>query len=175
MNKIEARKLFKVEIKLITSEESKNRRDELVSLLSNLDSFKNAQKVGLYYPLKYELDLTILMELYPKKKYYFPRVIKDSLNFYLVNDLSELKPSLFSLKEPLEGTILERDIDLYLVPCLLTSGNYRIGHGAGFYDKYFAKYDGFKVGIVQKRFKNLEIENHDHDIPMDVILWQQLS
>lgn len=170
MNKIEARKFFKTEVKLISDEEKQARKAELINLLSNLENFKKANKIGLYYPLKYELDLTILMELFPNKKYYFPKVVKNSLNFYLVKDLSELEPSLFGLKEPLKGKVLEREIDLYLVPCLLSTDNFRIGHGAGFYDKYFSKFNGFKVGIVHQRFKNLKIENHDHDIAMDVIL-----
>lgn len=170
MNKKEARVFFKKEVELITNKEKEERTDELIKLLSSLDCFIKANKIGLYYPLKYELDLTILMKLFPNKKFYFPKVVKNSLNFYLVENLNELKPSLFGLKEPLNSNILEREIDLYLVPCLLSTGNFRIGHGAGFYDKYFSKYNGYKVGIVHQRFKDLKIENHDHDIPMDVIL-----
>ncbi len=170
MTKKEARQLFKSQIKLITNEEKNKRTNELINLISNLEEFKKATKIAIYYPLKYEMNLTKLIELFPMKKFYFPKVVKDSLNFYLITNLEELKPSLFGLKEPLESVNLERDIEVYLVPCLASSNNYRIGHGAGFYDKYFAKYNGFKVGITYHEFKDLDVDYNDHDIPMDVIL-----
>ncbi|MCK9234463.1 MAG: 5-formyltetrahydrofolate cyclo-ligase [Acholeplasmatales bacterium] len=170
MTKKRARTFFKEQYPMITKEEKQTRQKQLLTLISNLKEFQEALKVALYYPLYYEIDLTDLMEKFSEKQFYFPKVVKDSLNFYLVKDVNLLKPSVFGLKEPSESFLLEREIDLYLVPCLASSDNYRLGHGKGYYDKYFHQYKGYKVGIVYLRFKNLDITIDSHDIPMDVIL-----
>lgn len=171
MNKIEARINFKEKYKQLSKEEKLIRKEELINLISNLDEFKKASKIAIYSPLYYEIDLTSLMELFPEKKFYFPRVVKRDLDFHLVTNLNnDLIPSIFNLKEPKEDLEIERNIDLYLVPCLSTSNKYRLGHGSGFYDRYFSKYNGFKVGITYPLFREIEIENNAHDIPMDIVL-----
>lgn len=169
-SKQEARLFAKKTIKELTYAEKEKRQREIFTLLKENKQFLLAKTVGIYYPLVHEIDLLQLKEIYPEKKFYFPRTKKRDMNFCLVEDLADLVKGRFNLKEPNNEAIIGFDLDLYLVPCLATFNNYRLGHGAGYYDMYFSREKGYKVGIVFKELKDLNIEINTHDIPMDIIL-----
>lgn len=170
MTKKEVRKQARKTIKKMTKKDKEKRALEVIGLLKENDVFSRAKKVAIYYPLKHEINLLGLLEMYPDKKFYFPKTNKGFMDFRKVNDLTTLVDGKFDLKEPNENAIVETLIDVYLVPCMATYKNYRIGHGAGYYDKYFKRLDGYKIGIVFKELKDLKIDVEKHDIPMDIIL-----
>jgi len=171
VDKTQARRLAKDLKKVITSADILNRQKEILTFLMTYEPFLNAEKVGLYHPIENEVNLLILMHLYPDKTFYFPRTEKDhQLTFRVVSDLSKLVKGKFGLREPDKNTPVEENIDCYLVPCVATSGLYRIGHGAGFYDNYFQDHQGHKIGIVHQLLKDLNVEMNEFDIPMDVII-----
>lgn len=169
-NKEEVRTHAKKTIKNLTTEERKKRQEEIILLLKKNKEFLRAKKVGIYYPLDHEVDLLILKELYPEKEFYFPRTKKYDMDFCLVNDLSELVFGKFNLKEPNNQALIGLDLDVYLVPCLASFNNYRIGHGAGYYDIYFKREKGYKIGIVFQELKDQKVIINNYDIPMDIIL-----
>ncbi len=146
------------------------RNKEILEYIVNYERFLNAQKIALYYPIKKEINLLSLMVIFPDKEYFFPRMEGNTLSFRKVNNLLELEDAKFNIKEPKKDTLVEENIDLYFVPCLLTSGNFRIGYGKGYYDNYFKNHQGFKVGIVHKELKDVNVKIDSHDIPMDFII-----
>ncbi|MGI6360337.1 MAG: 5-formyltetrahydrofolate cyclo-ligase [Acholeplasmatales bacterium] len=146
------------------------RNKEILEYIIHDERFLSAQKIALYYPIKKEINLLSLMVVFPSKEYFFPRMEGNTLSFRKVNNLSELEDAKFNLKEPKNNALVEENIDLYFVPCLLTSGNFRIGYGKGYYDNYFKNHQGFKVGIVHKELKNVSAKIDSHDVPMDFII-----
>lgn len=148
-----------------------NRNKEVLEYIINDERFLNSKKIALYYPIKKEINLLSLMVLFPNKEYFFPRMEGNTLSFRKVTDILELEDAKFNLKEPKKTSKIEENIDIYYVPCLLTSGEFRIGYGKGFYDNYFKNHQGFKVGIVHKKLKNIHAKIDEHDIPMDYIIW----
>lgn len=170
MTKKEARNYARKVIKTLKVKDKEKRALELIALLKTNKQFMSAKKVALYHPLDHEVNLLKLMELFPGKTFYFPKTKKYYMDFREVNNLSTLREGKFNLKEPSKDAKVETEIDVYLVPCLLTADNYRIGHGAGYYDRYFKRLDGYKIGIVFKELKNLNVKVDEHDIPMDIIL-----
>lgn len=167
MTKKEARVYAK---KIIKKVDKKARALELIDLLKVNEEFLKAKKVALYHPLDHEVDLLSLMEMFKDKKFYFPKTKKDYMDFREVNDLSLLIDGKFNLKEPNINALVEDEIDVYLVPCLASNKNFRIGHGAGYYDRYFKRRKGYKIGIVFKELKDLNVKVDFYDIPMDIIL-----
>lgn len=155
---------------LLTKEEQIQRSLEVMNLLMKHELFMKASKIGIYYPLKNEIDLTPLIEKFPNKMFYFPKTVGNTLTFSKVQNVEELVPGRFGLKEPKEGLYVEKDIDVYLVPCLATSGLYRIGYGAGYYDQYFNTAKGYKIGITYNELKNYHVKFSHFDIPMDEII-----
>lgn len=169
-SKKEARLFARKIVNNLTPLDKEKRADEIINLLKENKEFQAAEKVGIYYPLKHEINLLILKDLYPKKKFYFPRTKNKEMDFCEVTNLDELVLGKFNLLEPKKDKEVTVNIDVYLVPCIATTDNYRIGHGAGFYDLYFKREKGYKIGIVFKELKNLNIEINHYDIPMDIIL-----
>lgn len=170
MNKQEARIKAKQLIKELTPSERQIIEGIKIKLISENKEFLKAKKVGLYHPLNHEINLLKLMDLFKDKKFYFPKTNHPIMDFRLVTNLSDLVDGKFNLKEPSEDALIEQNIDVYIVPCLATHKTYRIGHGAGYYDRYFSVYKGYKIGIVHEPLKDLEISVDDYDIPMDKII-----
>ncbi len=170
MDKNKARKIARDFFANLKEQDLIKRKQEIIKFLKINPQFITAKKVGIYYPLIGEIDLTSLLVLYPEKQFYFPKTENKDLTFREVNDLKELQLGKFGLKEPTLLHKKEQFIDLYLVPCVATTKNYRIGHGAGYYDRYFKNHFGYKIGIVHQAMKNLDVDVEVHDIAMDEIL-----
>ena len=63
---------------------------------------------------------------------------------------NDLKPGRYGIPEPVntDNVVDPFEIDAVIVPCLSCDHEgRRIGHGAGYYDRYLPKINGFKVGI----------------------------
>ena len=76
----------------------------LAQKLSQLDEYKKAKNVMLFYPTKYEIDLRGLLE--DDKNFYLPRVKDENLLIcpYLVGE--SLKKSCFNILEPCSEPVL---------------------------------------------------------------------
>lgn len=170
MSKLKTRKKAKEIITSFTTEKRSEIEAEKIKLISENKEFLKAKKVGIYHPLNHEINLLKLMALFKDKSFYFPKTNYPNMDFRLVTDIDELVDGKFNLKEPGDNAIIEADIDVYLVPCLATNKNYRLGHGAGYYDRYFSIFKGYKIGVVHSELKDEEFSVNDHDIPMDEII-----
>ena len=146
------------------------RTKEILTYIMNDERFLKAEKIGIYYPIKKEINLLILMQLYPEKSFYFPRLEGKTLSFRQITQIDELEPAKFNTRQPKKHHEIETNIDIYYVPCVLTYKNYRIGHGKGYYDHYFKDHSGYKVGIVHEALKDVEADIDIFDIPMDYII-----
>lgn len=170
MDKNQARKMAYSHYKEMDELTYLERMKEILESITSFEPFIQAKKVGIYYPIKKEINLLSLMHLYPKKIFYFPRLEGKTLSFRQISDIENLEGSKFGTRQPKKDAVIEKEIDVYFVPCVLTSGLYRIGHGKGYYDYYFKEHQGLKVGIVHKALKNKDVKVNEFDIPMDIIL-----
>ena len=95
--------------------------------------------------------LSLIQELLKTKRVCVPKVNQDTMDFYEIDSLDDLKEGYFHVLEPTTtALILPEDIDCMLVPMLaFDKQKYRVGYGKGFYDKYFARgYHGYKLGLA---------------------------
>lgn len=126
----------------------------IVSKLMEHEKFKQAKVIGIYYPIKQEVNITSL-DL-SDKVVCFPKINSDNeLDFIVVNDKTKWEINKFGIKEPKSGKILNNKIDLLVIPALGTNGNnYRLGYGKGYYDKFLSKYHPlYTIGLVLDNFK----------------------
>lgn len=170
MTKKEARTFVRNKSKYIKRSNYLLWNEIIGSKIENNSNFIKAKKVGIYYPINKEFNFLYLMEKYPNKEFYFPKTIKKDLIFIKVNNINELVDGPFNLKEPVLNSNQKTELDLYIVPCVASHKNYRIGHGAGYYDYYFKNNKGYKIGVVHPLFKDLDVEVNSYDIPMDEII-----
>jgi 5-formyltetrahydrofolate cyclo-ligase len=88
-----------------------------------------------------------------------------------------LKSGAFGIPVPEE---LEIDLPpgdaLVIVPCVGFADNgHRIGHGAGYYDRFLAAHEGRKIGIAFEAQRVPDFEVEPHDVRMDVIVTEVAS
>lgn len=146
-------------------------------LLALRSEFQQATNIALFAGRSFEIDLMALFQLAPRP-YAFPSVDSSTreLRFYLINDPSELSPGNLGILEPPEKKATEvkwgKD-DLVLVPgfafdCFGT----RIGSGAGYYDRFFARVKlTHRWGIgFQQQFHHQELAHSPHDVRMQAIV-----
>ena len=60
---------------------------------------------------------------------------------------------------------------ILLIPTLgFNQKNFRLGYGGGYYDRTLTVISALTIGICFKIGKSSEIEEEDHDIPLDIII-----
>ncbi|MCC7262218.1 MAG: 5-formyltetrahydrofolate cyclo-ligase [Candidatus Latescibacteria bacterium] len=97
------------------------------------------------------------------------------LRHALIQDLDQLQPGRWGLFEPTadHSSWLE-DLDLInlvVVPGLAFDrrGN-RLGLGGGYYDRFLARVEGLKAGLIYHPLLRGELPAEPHDIPMDLVV-----
>lgn len=95
------------------------------------------------------------------------------MSFRLVSDLSELRSGKFGIPEPVPDApeLTPQAGDIMIVPalCCDTHGN-RLGHGAGYYDRYLAEHACFTVCLCRKRMLESVIPTEPTDIAVSLVL-----
>ena len=161
--KNELRKCFKNKCKSEYSE-------KLAELLRQTDVYKNAKNIMLFYPLKNEVNLLSILED-ETKNFYLPRINGEDLFCcpYCKGDI--LLISKFKTKEPTSEPVDKNLIDLIIVPALCCArNNYRLGYGAGYYDRFLVGYKGKTAVCLPKEMIVEDIHPGDYDIPVDIVI-----
>ncbi len=103
-----------------------------------------ARNILICYPFRSEINTKIIIEdaLNKGKKIILPRVDKNKLNLYFVNNLKDkLGKGAYGIMEP-DPLLCKRtkaaDIDLAVTPGIGFDKNFnRLGYGGGFFDRLF--------------------------------------
>lgn len=141
-----------------------------VSKIISLDILSKYQNIGIYYPLRYEINLLELINHYKDKNFYLPQT-REVLEFVKYNINDTLVDGPYNIKEPIGCGVDIKVMDCILIPCVaITKDMRRIGYGKGYYDKTFANYTGFKIGICYGEFTNLDINADEFDLIMDMVI-----
>ncbi len=141
--------------------------------LKKIYAFKNAQKIGAYYPTGSEiLTQDIIQELLSQgKEVFLPKVTGDAMEFRKIIDFSSLEHGNFDIMEPKENCPVDRNLDVILVPTVgIDPSGVRLGYGHGFYDKYLAENKITTISLVLEKQIIKRIPKSDHDILIDWIV-----
>ena len=141
--------------------------DYIIREIQKDEHFINAKCVGLFYPLKNEVNLIPLTR--GNKKYAFPKVEPDGIHFYLLDANTSFKKSKFGVLEPADGIKVDQEIDYLLVPALaISKDKNRIGFGKGYYDQFLALHRPKHIYGVIYDFQEIESFNTEpHDQKLD--------
>lgn len=141
-----------------------------------LPSWEKARTVMAFVSLPAEPDTRELMEtaLREGKTLLLPRCVDGKhMTALPVKDLSALKPGALGIPEPVpaeEKTVVPEP-DLILVPCVAaTPGGIRLGHGAGYYDRFLAEHGGEKVCLCFRAFLRSDLPAEETDMPADRVV-----
>lgn len=115
--------------------------------------YQDADAVLFYYPLGKEVSLLQVIKdaLVQKKHIAFPKVTGNTMQFYEIFDLRELRAGSFQIMEP-DSTCCRPaawEPDLCFVPgTAFDRRGARIGYGRGYYDRYFADKETVLAGCA---------------------------
>ena len=135
--------------------------------------FKDANKIGAYYPIGSEvLTQDILQEILSSgRELFLPKVIEDEIEFRKITDFSCLEKGNFDIMEPKDVCPVDNNLNLLLVPTVgISQDGVRLGYGHGFYDKFLSKNQTETVSLVFEKQVIKKIPHTDHDIIMNWIL-----
>lgn len=99
-----------------------------------------------------------------------------ALEARLVSALEELVPGAYGIPEPGVGcpAVSRDDIDLILVPCLLCDRRgIRLGHGAGYYDRFLAGYGGVTACLCPPERLQSPLPADAWDVPVSLVVTGQ--
>ena len=132
--------------------------EKIVNVATSLVSFRHADIILLYAPIKSEIDVMPIFDIAKSKgkKVAFPKCnLEDrTMKFHFVESLDELEVCAYGIREPKEEAPVfdpetEKGSVLCFVPGLAFDVyGYRLGYGKGYYDKFMNKFTGSTIGLA---------------------------
>ena len=142
----------------------------LADKLTKMEEYKKAKNIMIFYPLKNEVDLRILLKD-KTKKFYLPKINGENLLCCPYEEDGETCMSCFNTCEPISEPCSKSCIDVVIVPALAVDINgFRIGYGKGFYDRFLKNYAGLKVVCIPSKLIVKTVFPEKHDIRMDFVI-----
>lgn len=131
------------------------------------------QCIGIYVGVGNEVATVQLIEwcLAQHKKVCCPRVHKDTMDFYEITSLDDLKSGVYGLLEPIgNDPIKPEEIMCMVMPLVgFNEAGQRIGQGKGYYDKYLKQSECLKIGLAFE-WQKIDFKAEAHDIDVDLII-----
>lgn len=150
---------------------------EITRQVLDLPFWKEAGTVMAYWSLPEEPDTREIMEtaLREGKTLLLPRCVDTTRMIALpVSDLSEPKAGTMGIPEPeMPGneTVSAPEPDLILVPCVAAAPHgVRLGHGAGYYDRFLAEHTGTTVCLCFRALLRGDLPAEGTDIITDLVI-----
>ncbi len=175
-----ARKIVQFRLSQLDSEEIDGLSRDLIEELEHFIPLDDAKSIAGFMPLPDEVQYLSYLEEANAigKDVYLPKVEGEILNFYQVQDFTELIRGKFGILEPNPDihSLMQAPAEIFLIPGV-AFGNRgeRVGRGKGFYDKSLKDLkDSLKVGICfEKQVLSGYIAQNVWDISMDYIVTSQ--
>ena len=142
--------------------------------LTTWEELQNRGYFYAYYPLGTELSLLPLIQglLDTGRRVALPKTDGDNMDFYEIQDLNEVRKGQFGVMEPIGEQKVCWEDAICLTPGVgFSIDGGRIGHGAGYYDRYFERHPRLlKVGIAYEFQIVDHIPTEVTDIPLQWIV-----
>jgi len=147
--------------------------EKMQKRLKKISEFRNAQKIGAYYPIGSEiLTQDIIQELMSNgKDVFLPKVVGQNIEFRKITDFSSLEKGSFDIMEPKENCQIDNSLDVILVPTVgISPTGIRLGYGHGFYDRFLAEHKTTTISLTLEKQIVKNIPKSEHDIVIDWII-----
>ncbi|MDD5824112.1 MAG: 5-formyltetrahydrofolate cyclo-ligase [Firmicutes bacterium] len=172
------RREIKARAKALTSEYKASASEAIYQALIDTAEYEAANTVMLYLHMGNEPSTTKLLEKLPEdgKRACIP-LCTDTEGHIMVAKLYTGKESLavgaYGIMEPAADAeeIEPEEIDLIVTPCVSCDRECRrLGHGAGYYDRYIPKADCPVIAVCYEELMSEEVPVDEYDHPMDAVI-----
>lgn len=164
--------------RLYDSQQASAESQIIVEKIEQMQVFRNAKSVLLYYPFRNEVDLRALLEKYKDSKtMLLPVTHHDWLEIRPYTGADCLKEGYAHILEPQTPTYTG-EIDLILVPGVaFDHKGHRIGRGGGYYDRFLKQHKrAYKLGVgYDFQLKHHDLPQTRHDMKVDGVVTPQTT
>lgn len=175
MTKKEQRKEMILKMKDFSKDTLQKTKADILLLekLIATTSYKDAKVIATYLsmPNEFDTNLLITQAIKDNKIVVIPRTYPKGKMIFVAYDANQLQKTSFGLLEPISDLEVEKtDIDFIHVPGVVFSPDgYRIGYGAGYFDRYLADYSGDTISTIYP-FQLQDFQKESFDIPVRKLL-----
>ncbi len=138
---------------------------------------KNAKTILIYVSINSEVDTKKLIAYFLKnKKVAVPKIENNTMNFYYINSLNDLKIGTYYILEPttnIKVTDFKDTISITPGICF-SKDNYRIGYGKGYYDKFYSKHNIYSIGLCYKECLIENFTKDKYDIKINAVISDEM-
>ena len=97
-----------------------------------------------------------------------------NMDFYLITSFDQLAVRTYGVWEPIADQC-EKLTDISSGVCIVPAlsydlEGYRMGYGGGYYDRFLARFGGFKLGIVYDSCVRRRLAHGRYDLPVDLVV-----
>lgn len=102
----------------------------------------------------------------------------DAMEARVITSFDDLTAGAYGIPEPKADTELvpAEEVDIVILPCVGCDRQCRrIGHGAGYYDKYLTtvRKDCFTMALCYEEALADELPSEEHDVPVDAVVTEK--
>lgn len=186
LTKAEQRKYFLAKRNSLSNEDIERKSSIITEYFFRSKLYEQTNAVMAYVSIKSEVRTEKLIEklIEDKGRALIPKCNTDTntLKVYSISDFSCLTKGAYNILEPdnekiISGIIKEVDkteIDAVITPAAaFDSLGFRLGYGAGYYDRFLKDYTGIKIGFEFSDCICERISAEKEDIPVDIIFSEQ--
>lgn len=146
--------------------------------LLSLREYASCETLLTYVSLPVEVDTLALIECAwaDGKRVAVPRCVEGTptMEFYYIRSMGDLAPQTFGVLEPVREHC-EKAVDfansICVVPALAYDKlGFRLGYGAGYYDRFLSAYPYPKIGIIYAHNVRNKLWHGRYDVPVDLII-----
>ncbi len=146
-----------------------------------LREYEECRALLCYVSLPIEVDTIALIgrALQDGKIVAVPRCVPGTreMEFYRIRSLEDLAPQAFGVLEPVPERcelFLDWEGSACVVPALAYDlSGYRLGYGAGYYDRFLSKYPGKKIGLTYEKNLLKHLWHGRYDVAVDIVVHEQ--
>lgn len=146
--------------------------------LLSLPELENARTVFSYLPSWDEVDITFVNTALESRgvTVAYPVCLgMGQMEAHVPESAEALLPGAYGIKAPdpaRSRLVAPAEIDVVLVPCVaFDEGRNRLGHGAGYYDRYLPRCPGAKLICVAFEAQRLDsVTTDEYDTKMDMVI-----
>ncbi|URA10556.1 5-formyltetrahydrofolate cyclo-ligase [Thermospira aquatica] len=171
-NKAALRRFFLEKREALSQEERAALSQAIVAWLQK--SLVGYTRIMAYWPIRGEVDVVPLLQWWLKegRDLFLPRVRGRNLDVVKVKNLeTDMFPGYAGIPEAMGDVVLEYP-EVILVPGVaFDEEGFRLGYGAGFYDRFLSRCADCRTIGVAYRFQVVkQLPHHDTDIPVQRIV-----